>query len=102
VSVGGSGAWETPQWKAAIPDATADLLAKQVELPAEAIPGSSQLETFVDNDFPRPAADDIYFTKKTAVVAPQEPVEAPIRKTPPHAMPPVLAGLGFLAFGRKR
>lgn len=100
--IGDTGTWQTPQWKAAIPNATADLLAKQVELPEEAIPDKSQVETFVDNNFPRPAADDIYFTKKGAVVTPKEPIAPPVRQAPPFAVPPLLAGLGLLTVGRLR
>jgi len=100
--IGDTGTWQTPVWKAAIPDATADLLAKQVQLPEEAIPDKSQVETFVDNDFPRATADDIYFTKKGAVVTPKEPAATPVRQVPPSAMLPVLAVLGLLTVGRLR
>ncbi len=95
--IGDTETWQTPQWTAAIPWPTADLLAKQVELPVRAVPDRAQVETFVDNDFPRPAADDIYFTKKKAIVAPKEPVAGPTRAIPPSAVLPLLAGLGVLA-----
>jgi hypothetical protein len=105
--IGNIETWQKPQWKAAIPTATADLLAKQVKLPADAIPSKSQVETFVDNDFPRPAADDIYFTRKSDIVVPNEPSAAPARRIPPIAIPPVavppiLAGLGLLVAMRRR
>lgn len=61
--------WQVPQWTAQIPEATSALLAKQVKIPAESIPDNVQVETFVDNDFPRPAADDIYFVKRTVSLA---------------------------------
>jgi len=98
-NIGTFGTWQVPQWKAAIPEATADLLAKQVELPERAIPGNSQVETFVDNDFPRPAADDIYFVKKKPVEAPKEEIVVPKRLIPPYA---ALAGFGVLVVGWRR
>jgi len=98
-NLGNFGTWQTPQWTAPIPWPTADLLAKQVELPANAIPNRAQVETFVDNDFPRPAPDDIYFVKRKVVTA-RDP--APIRAITPFAMPPLLAGLGLLAVARRR
>jgi len=61
--IGEDETWQSPQWTAAIPEATSALLAKQVKLPAEAIPDDAQVSTFVDNNFPRPASDDIYFSK---------------------------------------
>ncbi len=70
--------WQVPQWTAPIPEATSALLAKQVKIPAEAIPDNVQVETFVDNDFPRPAADDIYFTKRKPLAAKTQ------RKNNPH------------------
>lgn len=56
--------WQTPQWTTSIPEASAALLAKQVELPFNAVPDNSQVELFVDYNFPRPAAEDIYFVKR--------------------------------------
>jgi hypothetical protein len=90
--------WKTPSWTAPIPEASSALLAKQVKIPAEAIPDNVQVETFVDNDFPRPAADDIYFVKRrSAVVA---------AKGSSHAQPLFLLtpflGVGLLAVGRRR
>jgi hypothetical protein len=61
--------WKTPSWTAPVPEASSALLAKQVKIPAEAIPDNVQVETFVDNDFPRPAADDIYFVKKRSAMS---------------------------------
>lgn len=100
-NIGDTGTWKTPQWTAPIPEASAALLAKQIELPLEAIPSWSQVETFVDNDFPRPAADDIYFTKR-ADATPSVPVAAPTRIPPPFMMTPLFAGLGLLALARRR
>jgi hypothetical protein len=95
-NIGNTGTWQTPQWTAPIPEATSALLAKQVKIPAEAIPDNCQVETFVDNDFPRPAADDIYFTKrKAAATPPRQPIT-------PYSMLPLLAGLGFVAAARRR
>lgn len=98
-NIGNTGTWQLPQWTAPIPDATATLLAKQVELPEGAIPKRSQVTTFVDADFPRPAADDIYFTKKRVT---RTPVRTPVRGIPPYASAPLLAGLGLLAIARRR
>jgi len=101
-NIGDVETWQKPQWAAAIPWPTADQLAEDVKLPKDAIPNRAQVETFVDNDFPRPAADDIYFVKK-------RPGEAPtgFDNTPPRTIPPYLlflapAGLGLLAVGRRR
>ncbi len=96
-NIGAYGTWQTPQWKSAIPEATSALLAKQVKIPAEAIPDNCQVETFVDNDFPRPAADDIYFVKKEAVAA---PVATPTRGIPPYV--PLFAALGVIAVASRR
>jgi hypothetical protein len=101
-NIGDTGTWQTPQWKAAISTPTADLLAKQVELPADAIPEKSQVETFVDNNFPRPAADDIYFVKKKMAEAPKDPVFVPKKVIPPVTIIPFLAGLGLFAVARRR
>jgi hypothetical protein len=97
--IGRSEIWQTPQWTAQIPEASSALLAKQVKILAEDIPDNSQVETFVDNDFPRPAADDIYFTKSRPVRS-LRPV--PTRVIPPFAVAPVFAGLGLLVVGRRR
>lgn len=92
-NVGTFGTWQTPQWKAPIPEASSALLAKQIKIPAEAIPDNVQVETFVDNDFPRPAADDIYFTKKRVALTPAPKRTAPITL----AMPMLAAGLLVVA-----
>lgn len=91
--------WQTPQWTSKIPRPTADLLAQQVKIPAATIPDNAQVATFVDNNFPRTARDDIFFTKKAPVV-PKEPDPAPTQTIPPVAAP-LLAGLGLLAFARR-
>ena len=91
--------WQTPQWTAQIPEATSALLAKQIKIPAEDIPDNCQVETFVDNDFPRPAADDIYFTKKRAF---RTGTVAPKGGIPPYAVTPLFAGLGLFAVVRRR
>jgi len=96
-NIGKFGTWQVPQWTAQIPEASSALLAKQIKIPAEAIPDNVQVETFVDNDFPRPAEDDIYFTKrKVAVVEP-----APKKANPAYLVMPVFAA-GLLAVGRRR
>jgi len=100
-NIGNFGTWQKPLWTAPIPNATADLLAKQVELPAEAIPENVQVETFVDTDFPRPAADDIYFTKKIVVEGPRKPSQ-PWRTVPPYAIPSLIAGLGLFFVAKRR
>ena len=86
--------WQTPIWTAPIPEASSALLAKQVKIRAEDIPDNVQVETFVDNDFPRPAADDIYFVKKKAVLS-----SSPMPKggISPIGIAPLFAGLGLFA-----
>ena len=96
-NIGATGTWQTPQWTSAIPWDKADQLAKQVEIPAKAIPDRAQVETFVDNNFPRPAADDIYFTKKPVPLP--EPPKPP---TQPVLIIPLMAGLGLTAIARRR
>lgn len=100
--IGTAETWQTPQWKSPIPEATATLLAKQIELPPSAIPANAQVETFVDNNFPRPAADDIYFVKKVSAQAPTRPSPAPAGIIPPYVLPPAFAGLGLLVVGVRR
>lgn len=95
-NIGTFGTWQTPQWTAPIPEATSALLAKQIKIPAETIPDNVQVETFVDNDFPRPAADDIYFTKRKVAHAP-----APRRANPTYLAMPMLAA-GLLTVARRR
>jgi hypothetical protein len=90
-----TGPWQTAQWTAPIPEATSALLAKQVKIPAEAIPDNVQVETFVDNDFPRPAADDIYFMKRNSDPTPARPTPFPTRGTPFNLLTPVF-GAGLL------
>jgi hypothetical protein len=99
--IGASDPWQTPQWKAVVPEAMSALLAKQVKIPAEAIPDNVQVETFVDNNFPRPAADDIYFQKHIDEVSLATPAKAP-STIPPVALLPLLAGAGLFAFARRR
>jgi hypothetical protein len=95
--IGNGPTWQTPQWKAPIPEAQSALLAKQVKIPAEAIPDDVQVSTFIDPNFPRVTADDIYFTKKIAIEAPREPLTSAVPTIPPPALPRALAGLGVLA-----
>ena len=97
--IGRTETWQVPQWTAQIPEATSALLAKQVKIPAEAIPDNVQVETFVDNDFPRPAADDIYFTKRRPI---RSSAVVPTRGAPSYAVTPLLVGLGLFAFSRRR
>jgi hypothetical protein len=99
--IGHSEPWQTPQWTAPIPEASAALLAKQIKIPAEAIPDNVQVETFVDTDFPRPAADDIYFVKKPVVVK-LKPATAPSVGIPPYALAPMVGVLGMLMVARRR
>ena len=97
-NIGKFGTWQTPQWTAPIPEATSALLAKQTKIPAEAIPDDAQVETFVDNDFPRPAADDIYFTKRKVTLA---PAPSPRRANPTLLGMPLFAA-GLLVVARRR
>lgn len=83
---------------APVPEASSALLAKQVKIPAEAIPDDVQVETFVDNDFPRPAADDIYFVKKrSAMAAPA----GPSKLNPFYLLTPIF-GMALLTAGIRR
>jgi hypothetical protein len=94
--------WQVPQWTSPIPEASAALLAKQVELPFDAVPDNCQVETFVDNNFPRPAAEDIYFTKRKLAVVPKEPHHDPSRRMPAIGLASVFACLGTLKVLRQR
>ena len=106
--IGKKETWRAPVWTAPVPEASSALLAKQVKILAEDIPDNCQVETFVDNDFPRSAADDIYFMKKRPVVrssvatTPVPVTPAPNRGIPPYAVTPLLAGLGLFAIVRRR
>jgi len=62
-TVGSSSPWQAALWTASIPDDFAFRLAGQLKLPASAIPAGAQVEAFEDNDFPRTAPDDIYFSQ---------------------------------------
>jgi hypothetical protein len=66
--IGDSQPWQPAQWRAPVPPATGDLLAKQLNLRAGSIPDGMQVEEFRDPQFPRPASDDIYFTRHTNFV----------------------------------
>ncbi len=96
--------WTTPQWTAPIPEPTAALLAKQVEIGSDGVPKNAQVETFVDNDFPRPAADDIYFTRRPTI--PRSGVTylnpQPVRSNSPLLLTLPFATIGLLAVARKR
>jgi hypothetical protein len=94
--------WQTPQWTSQIPEASAALLAKQVELPFYAVPDNCQVETFVDNNFPRPADDDIYFVKRKVAQLPKNPSGAPRGQVPATAALSVLASFGLFSFVRRR
>jgi len=91
--------WQTPQWTSLIPKPLADSLAQSVKLDASAIPNRPQVEEFVDSNFPRPAPDDIFFTKR--------PLPAPVKEDPPapKPIPPsaffVLASLPLLVIRRR-
>jgi hypothetical protein len=95
----GGETWETPSWTAPIPEASSALLAKQVKIPAEAIPDNVQVETFVDNDFPRAAADDIYFEKKASTVA-AVPPSSPFRAS--YLLLAPIFGVALVAAGRRK
>lgn len=93
--------WQTPQWTAPIPEASGALLAKQVKLPFDAVPDNCQVETFVDNNFPRPAADDIYFIKRDPAPEPMHLGRAATPQVSAFALVSVLAGLGLLTLARR-
>ncbi|HWD42054.1 MAG TPA: DUF2330 domain-containing protein [Fimbriimonas sp.] len=102
-TIGGTEAWQTPQWTSAIPWTTGDQLAAQVELPKEAIPNRSQVEAFVDTNFPRPAAEDIYFVKRKPPV--EEAKQLSVPPAPgcrPLTFAPLFAGLGILGIAVRR
>jgi len=94
--------WQTPQWTSKIPEASAALLAKQVELPFYAVPDNCQVETFVDNNFPRPAEDDIYFVKRKVAQVPKKPDGTPRGPVPATAALAVLTSCGLLSLLRRR
>jgi len=100
--IGRGETWQTPQWTAPIPEATSALLAKQVKIQAEDVPDNVQVQTFVDNNFPRTTDDDIYFYKKMIREVPKEPAPTPNRSIPPLALTPLLAGCGIFAVSRRR
>jgi len=96
-SIGNTEPWQSPIWTSPIPEAQAALLAKQVKIPAEDVPDNAQVETFVDNNFPRTAFDDIYFSKKVSAEVPKPPLAFhPLQELP------LFAGLGLLAVAYRR
>ena len=97
--IGKKETWQTPQWTAQIPEASSALLAKQIKIPAEDIPDNCQVETFVDNDFPRPAADDIYFAKRRPI---RTSSAVPARDVPIYAMTPLFAVFGLFMVSKRR
>ncbi len=100
--IGRKETWQTPQWTAQIPESSAALLAKQVELPFDAVPDNCQVETFVDNNFPRPAAEDIYFVKRKVAAIPHKPASSPTRQFPAPVALSMLGGVGLFAVVRRR
>ncbi len=92
--IGNGQIWQMPQWIAPISEETSALLAKQVNLPAGAIPAYAQVETFVDNNFPRPAADDIYFYKRRSP-------ESPLKQSSALLLP-LLVGVGIIFVSKRR
>lgn len=92
--------WQTPQWTAQVPEASGALLAKQAQLPFYAVPDNCHVETFVDNNFPRPAADDIYFVKRPIVAHSRKPAGLP-KGSAPIAISAVMC-LGALTVHRRR
>lgn len=101
-TIGTTEPWQTPQWTSPIPEPTAAVLAKQVEIKAKYIPKNAQVETFVDNDFPRPADDDIYFTKRPLVQRLRSAVPTPTRSNSLFLLSPFFTAMGLLAVARKR
>jgi hypothetical protein len=71
-------------------------------LPFYAVPDNCQVATFVDNNFPRPAADDIYFVKRMVTALPKKPAGDPSRPVPTPVAISVLASLGLVAVSRRR
>ncbi|AIE84568.1 DUF2330 domain-containing protein [Fimbriimonas ginsengisoli] len=100
--IGHSETWQTPQWTSAVPEASAALLAKQAELPFASVPDNCQVEAFVDNNFPRPAADDIYFVKRPTEASSSKLIGLPGRQIPTTAAMSLLVSLGVFAVARRR
>lgn len=100
--IGHGETWQTPQWTSPIPEASAALLAKQVELPFYSVPDNCQVETFVDNNFPRPAKDDIYFVKRKPEAVSLVSGDPAKRSFPTPAMLSALGSFGLLALFRRR
>ena len=100
--IGHGETWQVPQWTSAVPEASGALLAKQAELPFNAVPDNAQVETFVDNNFPRAAADDIYFVKRPIASLSKKPAGSPQRQVPTPAVVTMLAGFGLFAIVRRR
>ena len=99
--IGRKETWQVPQWTVPIPEASSALLAKQAELSFDSIPDNCQVETFVDNNFPRPAAEDIYFYKRAVSRTPRKPANLPSRPVPPFAAVGVIASVGVFAVIRR-
>jgi len=102
-NIGDTGTWQVPQWTADIPNIDANQLAAQIELPPSSIPANSQVEAFVDTNFPRPAADDIYFVRRPISAVPAAgPANEPRSSVRLLTIAPLLGGLGLLAVARRR
>ncbi len=100
--IGHKETWQVPQWTAPIPEASGALLAKQVELPFDSVPDNCQVETFVDNNFPRPAAEDIYFVKKSIVESFISGSDLPVRQVPVVPAVSIITALGFASLLLRR
>lgn len=66
----GSSPWKNSSWSESIPEDSVAKLASQLKLPVSSIPFDAQVAKFEDTDFPRPALDDIYFTKQPGSFGP--------------------------------
>lgn len=60
--LGEDGAWQDPEWSAAVPATTADELGADLKLQPGEMPSDLSVESFSDPSFPRLVTDDIYFT----------------------------------------
>ncbi|HWD40056.1 MAG TPA: DUF2330 domain-containing protein [Fimbriimonas sp.] len=64
-TIGQSEGWRTADWSASVTDQAATDLARELKLPVSALPSGAQVQFFQDPNFPRPASDDLYFTKSS-------------------------------------
>ena len=62
-TIGKSSPWQEALWTAPVPSDAASRLAEHLKLSPSAIPSDAQVAAYEDHDFPRVAADDLYFAR---------------------------------------